>query len=40
MDVSERYFEESIERALLAGGPDALPSHDADGAAGIVAERR
>src|SRR5258708_28025941 len=33
MDVSERNFEESIERALLAGGPDAQPG------VGTVAEQ-
>jgi len=31
MDVSEKNFEEAIERALLAGGPDAYPdTPDAD----------
>src|SRR5579859_2281537 len=33
MDVSEKNFEESIEAALLSGGPDGLP-----GAAGVVRE--
>ncbi len=44
MDVSERNFEESIERTLLAGGPDALAAGSDDGGAtqaeGAIAERQ
>ncbi|MFC2000378.1 hypothetical protein ACFLXE_06450 [Chloroflexota bacterium] len=35
MHVSEERFEEAIERALLAGGPDAYPNGD-----NAVRERR